>query len=187
MKAVVIHAVKDLRIEDRDIGDIGHGQVGIAIEAGGICGSDLHYYHHGGFGAVRVKHPMVLGHEVAGTVTSVGKDVCGQSRDWAQPDILGRCLSEIPATVCPTVCPLDHVARRGPETATPFRTPSPPFLPHPARPICCTSGGSSGTNAQCPKGFDSPSQTPPHPGMLLSAQFVRHTRFPQLSVRLSVR
>lgn len=75
MKAVIIHAAKDLRIEEREAGTPGPGQVGIAIGTGGICGSDLHYYNHGGFGTVRVKHPMVLGHEVAGTVTAVGPGV----------------------------------------------------------------------------------------------------------------
>jgi len=72
MKAVVIHAAKDLRIEQRPTETPGTGQVAVAIATGGICGSDLHYYNHGGFGAVRVKHPMVLGHEVAGTVTAAG-------------------------------------------------------------------------------------------------------------------
>ncbi|WDR04654.1 L-idonate 5-dehydrogenase [Devosia rhodophyticola] len=75
MKAVIIHAAKDLRVEQRSAAEPGTGQVGITIGAGGICGSDLHYYNHGGFGAVRVRHPMVLGHEVAGTVTAIGPDV----------------------------------------------------------------------------------------------------------------
>lgn len=75
MKAVVIHAAKDLRVEERDTGAPASGQVAIKIGTGGICGSDLHYYNHGGFGTVRVKHPMVLGHEVAGTITSVGAGV----------------------------------------------------------------------------------------------------------------
>jgi L-idonate 5-dehydrogenase len=73
MKAVVIHAAKDLRVEDRDAETIGAGQVEVAIEAGGICGSDLHYYNHGGFGAIRVREPMILGHEVAGTITALGQ------------------------------------------------------------------------------------------------------------------
>ena len=42
---------------------------------GGICGSDLHYFHHGGFGTVRIQQPMVLGHEVAGSVAAVADDV----------------------------------------------------------------------------------------------------------------
>ncbi|MBW9114607.1 L-idonate 5-dehydrogenase [Rhizobium cauense] len=75
MKAVVIHAAKDLRIEDRELETLGKGQVEVAIEAGGICGSDLHYYNHGGFGTVRVREPMILGHEVAGTIKAVGEGV----------------------------------------------------------------------------------------------------------------
>ena len=47
------------------------------IEAGGICGSDLHYYFDGGFGTVRLKEPMILGHEIAGTVARVGAEVAG--------------------------------------------------------------------------------------------------------------
>ena len=53
------------------------GQVEIRMAAGGICGSDLHYYNHGGFGSVRLKEPMVLGHEVAGHITRLGKGVTG--------------------------------------------------------------------------------------------------------------
>lgn len=75
MKAIVIHSAKDLRIEDRDVDPVGPGQVQIKLAAGGICGSDLHYYNHGGFGAIRLKEPMILGHEVAGRVTAVGVGV----------------------------------------------------------------------------------------------------------------
>jgi L-idonate 5-dehydrogenase len=77
MKAVVIHAAKDLRIEERSDEQPGPGQVEVAIEAGGICGSDLHYYNHGGFGTVRVREPMILGHEVAGTIKALGEGVSG--------------------------------------------------------------------------------------------------------------
>lgn len=75
MKAVVIHAAKDLRIEDREPEAPGKGQVEVQIEAGGICGSDLHYYNHGGFGTVRLREPMILGHEVAGTIKALGSGV----------------------------------------------------------------------------------------------------------------
>ncbi|MER9655164.1 L-idonate 5-dehydrogenase [Mesorhizobium sp. M0152] len=77
MKSIVIHAAKDLRIEETDPGVLGAGQVEIAVEAGGICGSDLHYYSHGGFGAIRLREPMILGHEVAGTVRVLGDGVSG--------------------------------------------------------------------------------------------------------------
>ncbi|KSV68732.1 phosphoesterase [Sinorhizobium sp. GL2] len=75
MKAVVIHAAKDLRIEDREPEAPGTNQVEVQIEAGGICGSDLHYYNHGGFGTVRLREPMILGHEVAGTIKALGSEV----------------------------------------------------------------------------------------------------------------
>jgi len=75
MKAVVCHGPKDLRIEDRETPAVGAGQVLVGVKAGGICGSDLHYYQHGGFGAVRIKEPMILGHEVAGTVSEIGEGV----------------------------------------------------------------------------------------------------------------
>jgi L-idonate 5-dehydrogenase len=72
MRAVVIHAARDLRVEDRAVPEIAEGEVLVAIKAGGICGSDLHYYQHGGFGTVRVRHPMALGHEIAGVIGKVG-------------------------------------------------------------------------------------------------------------------
>ncbi|MGD1922717.1 MAG: L-idonate 5-dehydrogenase [Paracoccaceae bacterium] len=77
MKAIVIHAPKDLRIEDHDPGQPGADQVSIRLAAGGVCGSDLHYYNHGGFGAVRLKQPMILGHEVAGHIEATGSNVTG--------------------------------------------------------------------------------------------------------------
>jgi L-idonate 5-dehydrogenase len=49
--------------------------VRVKIVAGGICGSDLHYYHHGGFGTVRIREPMALGHEIAGVVATAGEGV----------------------------------------------------------------------------------------------------------------
>ena len=77
MKTVVIHTAKDLRIEDREAGSPGPGEVQVALASGGICGSDLHYYNHGGFGAVRLREPMILGHEVSGHVTALGQGVSG--------------------------------------------------------------------------------------------------------------
>jgi L-idonate 5-dehydrogenase len=77
MRGVVIHAPKDLRVETIAPVSVGPREVLVRIETGGICGSDLHYYHDGGFGTVRIREPMVLGHEIAGTIEEVGRDVAG--------------------------------------------------------------------------------------------------------------
>jgi L-idonate 5-dehydrogenase len=77
MEALVIHAAGDLRVETVETPALGPGQLQVRVRCGGICGSDLHYYQHGGFGTVRVKEPMVLGHEVAGVVEAVGTAVNG--------------------------------------------------------------------------------------------------------------
>ena len=75
MRAAVIHAPHDLRIEEHSVAAMGPRGVKVRVRAGGICGSDLHYFHHGGFGTVRLQHPMVLGHEIAGEVMEIGPEV----------------------------------------------------------------------------------------------------------------
>jgi L-idonate 5-dehydrogenase len=77
MEALVIHAAGDLRVETVDTPELLPHQLQVRVRAGGICGSDLHYFQHGGFGTVRIKEPMVLGHEVAGSIEAVGPLVTG--------------------------------------------------------------------------------------------------------------
>ena len=75
MRALVCHAPLDLRLEAFAAEAPGPQQLRVRIAFGGICGSDLHYFQHGGFGTVRIKEPMVLGHEVSGVVDALGSDV----------------------------------------------------------------------------------------------------------------
>ena len=79
MKALYAHGPRDLRLADCAASDPGPGEVAVAVLRGGICGSDLHYYLHGGFGNVRLREPMILGHEVAGRVEALGAGVTGLS------------------------------------------------------------------------------------------------------------
>ncbi|MBI3367987.1 MAG: L-idonate 5-dehydrogenase, partial [Burkholderiales bacterium] len=72
---LVIEAADELRVVEQSVDSLTAGQVLVQIGFGGICGSDLHYFHQGGFGSVRIKRPMILGHEVAGTVMAVAADV----------------------------------------------------------------------------------------------------------------
>ena len=76
MIACVIHGAKELKIENRaEPPRPQHGEVLVRFGAGGICGSDLHYYHEGGILDFKIREPLVLGHEVAGEVLEVGPDV----------------------------------------------------------------------------------------------------------------
>lgn len=70
-----IHAKEDLRIEPADDPQVGPGQVLIRLGAGGICGSDLHYYFEGRNGSFVIREPLIPGHEASGVVAKVGPGV----------------------------------------------------------------------------------------------------------------
>ena len=75
MLACRIHAKDDLRIEPTEDPQIGPGQVLIRLGAGGICGSDLHYYFEGRNGSFVIREPLIPGHEASGVVAKVGPGV----------------------------------------------------------------------------------------------------------------
>ena len=77
MRALVIHGIHDLRVDARETSAPQSGEVEVAIAVGGICGSDLHYYHAGGVGDFKLRQPMTLGHEVVGRLARVGPGVSG--------------------------------------------------------------------------------------------------------------
>ena len=77
MRAVVVHGAGDLRVEDRPDPRAEPGEVVIAVEWGGICGSDLAYWKNGSSGTAVLKGPLVLGHEIAGRIDEVGAGVSG--------------------------------------------------------------------------------------------------------------
>ncbi|MEO0033810.1 MAG: hypothetical protein RIS94_3568 [Pseudomonadota bacterium] len=77
MLAAVCHGKRDLRVEPRSDAPLLPGEVRVAVAFGGICGSDMHYFHRGAVGDFAVREPMVLGHEISGTVLECGPDVAG--------------------------------------------------------------------------------------------------------------
>ncbi|WP_425288619.1 L-idonate 5-dehydrogenase [Sinorhizobium glycinis] len=72
-----LYGPRDLRMEVAEAAEPGEGEVLLKMAAGGICGSDLHYYQDGGFGPVRVREPIILGHEASGHVAALGAGVSG--------------------------------------------------------------------------------------------------------------
>ena len=75
MLACRIHAKEDLRIEPVATPEPGPGEVLVQLGAGGICGSDLHYYFEGRNGSFVVREPLIPGHEASGVVAAVGPGV----------------------------------------------------------------------------------------------------------------
>jgi L-iditol 2-dehydrogenase len=74
-RAAVLHAVRDVRVEERPVPEPGPLDVLVEIAAVGVCGSDVHYYEHGRIATRVVRAPHVLGHESAGRVVAAGEQV----------------------------------------------------------------------------------------------------------------
>src|ERR1035441_10616177 len=72
-------APRQFRLVEQEMEDLRPGQVRVRVNAVGICGSDLHSYSEGAIGDTPAQYPMVLGHEPAGAVASVGAGVSGWS------------------------------------------------------------------------------------------------------------
>ncbi|MGD2168562.1 MAG: L-idonate 5-dehydrogenase [Gammaproteobacteria bacterium] len=77
MLAVVCHGARDLRIEQMPERALEDDEVRVAVAYGGICGSDLHYFHRGAVGDFAIREPLTLGHEVSGVVIECGAGVSG--------------------------------------------------------------------------------------------------------------
>ncbi|MFF6878855.1 L-idonate 5-dehydrogenase [Streptomyces sp. NPDC012474] len=103
MLGCVIHGQGNLRVAELPVPEPGPGQALVAVRYGGVCGSDLHYWRHGGVGDFRLREPMVLGHEVVGTVVEYGPGAAGPAP--------GTAVAVHPATPC-GVCPECEGGRR---------------------------------------------------------------------------
>ncbi|MEU8224092.1 L-idonate 5-dehydrogenase [Kribbella sp. NPDC048915] len=68
----MVHGAGDLRVEEVAGREPGPGEVLVRVAYGGVCGSDLHYFHDGAVGDFAVREPLVLGHEVVGRVSAGG-------------------------------------------------------------------------------------------------------------------
>ncbi|WP_019547908.1 L-idonate 5-dehydrogenase [Streptomyces sulphureus] len=87
--AVVAHAADDVRVDRIALPDPEPHEAVVAVAYGGICGSDLHYWKHGAVGESVLRAPMVLGHEVVGTVVQSATDGSGP--------VTGTCVAVHPA------------------------------------------------------------------------------------------
>ena len=74
MKAAVVHAKGELRLEDIPIPGVPAGSIRVKVQACAICGTDLRIYRKGDH---RAEYPVVVGHEIAGVVEAIAPGVKG--------------------------------------------------------------------------------------------------------------
>ncbi len=74
MKAVLITQDHKISVIERDVPTIGPDEILVKPVCCGICGTDLHILQHGFVGT---HYPVTPGHEFAGHITAVGRDVRG--------------------------------------------------------------------------------------------------------------
>lgn len=61
-----------------DIPEPGPHEVLVKVLAASICGTDLHIYKWDRWAAARLKPPVVIGHEMAGYIVRLGREVRGR-------------------------------------------------------------------------------------------------------------
>ena len=94
MKASFLIEPGVIEMRDIDAPTPDHDQVLVKVAAVGVCGSDVHFYAHGNIGTMIMNQPFVLGHELSGTITAVGKDV--------DPSRIGKRVAIEPQRPCRT-------------------------------------------------------------------------------------
>jgi len=89
VKALRLHAARELRLHDEPEPEPADGEVLVRVSAVGLCGSDRHWFLEGGIGDAVLDRPLVLGHEVVGTIVSGARAGERVALDPAVP--CGRC------------------------------------------------------------------------------------------------
>jgi L-idonate 5-dehydrogenase len=93
-RALRVYGRDDLRLEASAVPTPSQNEALVRIRYGGVCGSDLHYVGEGAVGLSVLRAPMVLGHEVVGTVVASAADGSGPAP--------GQAVAVHPATACGT-------------------------------------------------------------------------------------
>ncbi len=76
MIAARLYGKEDLRVEEMPVPDIGAGELLLRTGAASVCGTDVRMWRHG-HPLATAEAPLVIGHELAGTIARLGADVRG--------------------------------------------------------------------------------------------------------------
>lgn len=74
MLALRLYGENDIRLEEVPIPEINDDEILLKTEAAAVCGTDVRMWKNGQKG-VDADHPLILGHEFAGEIVKVGKNV----------------------------------------------------------------------------------------------------------------
>lgn len=128
MKAALIYAPRDIRVEEVETPKPGSGEVLIRVTACGICGSDLHEYKLGIYPELGIPAGVarILGHEFSGEIAEIGEGVQGLKRGDRVITVTNGANAEyikIPAMMRPFILPVpDHVTFEEAATTEPLAT-----------------------------------------------------------------
>jgi L-iditol 2-dehydrogenase len=89
MRAAVFHGPADIRVGDVPRRAVGDDELVVRVASCAVCGSDVRTFRHG---ARNINRPVVLGHEISGTVAEIGADVTGY--------MVGERVAVAPAIPC---------------------------------------------------------------------------------------
>lgn len=109
MQVARLAAVGRLVLQDEPAPVPGPGESLVRVDAVGICGSDLHWFASGGIGDAVLARPLVLGHEVSGTIVQGPREGQRVAVDPAVP--CGTC--DVCLTGHRNLCPLVRFAGHG--------------------------------------------------------------------------
>lgn len=74
MKAAVMYGKENMRVQEYPTPEINDNEVLVKIKSAAICGTDVRMYRNG-VKNVDEDHPLIIGHEMAGVIEKVGKNV----------------------------------------------------------------------------------------------------------------
>ncbi len=97
MKAMVLTAPHELGVDEVERPKPGHNEVLVRVTNSGICGTDLKIYK----GAIPVRHPLIMGHEMIGEVVEGGDENLRRGqRVIVDPAIFWAAQPRIPSAGC---------------------------------------------------------------------------------------
>ena len=94
MKAALLYGIKDLKVENIDMPEVGLGEILVKIRAATTCGTDVKIFQRGYVDGV-IQYPTVFGHEWAGDVVKVGEGV-----SWPKEGMRVRAGNSSPCLRC---------------------------------------------------------------------------------------